>query len=72
MDIQKELPGIKKNVKLAPYTTFKIGGPAKYFFEAKEKKDLIKAIKTAKKIKLPFFILAGEAIFWFLTKDMKD
>lgn len=59
MNIQRELPGIQKNVKLASYTTFKIGGPAEYFFEAKTREDLIKAIKTAKKFKMPFFILAG-------------
>ncbi len=59
MEIEKELPGVKKNVPLKKYTTFKIGGPAKYFYIAKTKKDLIRAIKTAKKLNLPFFILAG-------------
>jgi len=49
----------KKNIPLAPYTTFKIGGPAKYFFEAKNSGDLIKAVKSAKKAKVPFFILGG-------------
>ena len=33
----------KKNILLKNYTTFKIGGPAKYFFEAKSKEDLIEA-----------------------------
>jgi len=56
---KKLLPGLKKNVSLKNYTTFKIGGPANYFFEAKNKEDLIKAIITAKKFKLPFFILGG-------------
>lgn len=41
------------------YTTFKIGGPAKYFFEAKNKEDLIEAIKVAEQKKMPFFILGG-------------
>ena len=59
MYIEKELPGIKKNISLSKYTTFKIGGKAKYFFAAKTKKDLIKAIVTAKKSKLLFFILGG-------------
>ena len=59
MGIQKLLPGLKKNVSLKNYTTFKIGGPAKYFFEAKKKEDLIGAVITAKKFKLPFFILGG-------------
>ncbi len=57
MNIEKLLPGIKKNISLKNYTTFKIGGLAKYFFEIKTKKDLIKAIIIAKKLKLPFFIL---------------
>lgn len=58
-NIEEKLTGIKKNVELAPYTTFKIGGPADYFLEVKEKEDLIKAIKTAKEFKLPFFVLGN-------------
>ena len=57
--LKKELTGLRRNVPLADYTTLKIGGPAQYFFAAKTKQDLVKAIKTAKKIKLPFFILGG-------------
>lgn len=49
----------RKNVLLKNHTTFKIGGPAKYFFVAETKDDLIKAILEAKKLNLPFFILAG-------------
>jgi len=30
----------KKNIKLTPYTTFKIGGNAEYFFIAKTKFNL--------------------------------
>ena len=55
--LEKLLPKIRKNVLLKNYTTFKIGGPAKYFFEAKNKEDIIKAIKAAKEFELPFFIL---------------
>ena len=58
-NISKELSGVKRNVRLASYTTFKIGGPAKYFFVAKTKEDLIEAVKTANKLRLPFFILGG-------------
>ena len=49
----------QKNILLKNYTTFKIGGPAKYFFIAKNKKELIEAIKWAKKQNLPFFILGA-------------
>jgi UDP-N-acetylmuramate dehydrogenase len=58
-DIKKLLPKVKENVSLKDYTTFRIGGKARYFFETKTKKDIIQAIKTAKKIGLPFFILGG-------------
>ena len=57
--LEKILPGVKRNISLKNHTTFRIGGSAKYFFEAKNKKDLIKAIKAAKKYNLPFFIMGG-------------
>jgi len=49
----------QRDVSLKNHTTFKIGGRAKYFFTARTKKDLIKAVKAAKKLKLPFFVLGG-------------
>ncbi|MGB9598831.1 MAG: UDP-N-acetylmuramate dehydrogenase, partial [Minisyncoccales bacterium] len=56
---EKVLPQVKKNILLKNHTTFKIGGRAKYFFEAKRKEDLIRATFLAKKLKLPYFILGG-------------
>ncbi len=49
----------KKNISLAPYTTFKIGGMAKYFCEARNSEDVIAAVARAKKENLPFFILGA-------------
>lgn len=49
----------QKNVLLKNYTTFKIGGRAKYFFAAKNKTGLVKAVAEAKKLNLPFFVLGG-------------
>src|SRR4030042_6059550 len=67
IDIAELLPGVKKNISLKDYTTFKIGGKAKYFFVARTEKDLILAINSAKKINLPFYILgAGSNV---LIKD---
>lgn len=57
--MEKELPGVKKNISLSKFASFKIGGPAKYFFIVKTKEDLIRAIKAAKKLKTPFFVLGG-------------
>jgi len=47
----------QENVSLAEYTSFKIGGKAKYFYIANNKEDLIKTIKEAKDLKV--FILGG-------------
>jgi len=47
------------NILLKDYTSFKIGGPAKYFFKVKTREDLIKKIQMAKELNLPFFILGG-------------
>jgi len=49
----------QKNVSLKNYTTFKIGGRAKYFCTIGTKEELIEATKFAKKLKLPIFILGG-------------
>jgi len=59
VQLKKELPGLKRNVSLKAHTTFNIGGPAEYFFIAKKKEDVIKAIAIAKKLKLPLFIFGG-------------
>jgi UDP-N-acetylmuramate dehydrogenase len=50
---------IKSNVPLAPYTTFKIGGPAKFFCEVKTKAELKKATAFAEKNKEKIFIIGG-------------
>ncbi len=41
------------------HTTFKIGGPAEYFLFARKRRDLLRAIRIAKKLKLPVFVLGG-------------
>ena len=50
---------IKKDVSLAPMTTFKIGGTAEYYLEVEAKDELREAIAWAKGKKLKYFILAG-------------
>jgi len=59
------------NIPLAKYTSFKIGGPAKYFFIAKTEQELVEAVKTAKKLKLPIFILGGGSNLLVSDKGFK-
>ncbi|HJN62205.1 MAG TPA: UDP-N-acetylmuramate dehydrogenase, partial [Candidatus Parcubacteria bacterium] len=55
----KIIKKFQKGISLKKYTTFLIGGPARYFYLAKTKADFIEAIKSAKELQLPFFILGG-------------
>jgi len=50
---------IHENVALGPLTTFRIGGPARYFINAPTEKTLLEAVHFAKDKKLPLFILGG-------------
>ena len=48
---------LRKDVILAPYTTFQIGGPADFFVEVTSVDELATAVTVAKEIHLPFFLL---------------
>lgn len=50
---------IQENIPLAPLTTFRIGGPAKFFAEVKNEEELTEALKYAKDNNLGFFVLGG-------------
>lgn len=44
-------------VPLAPYTTFRIGGPADHLFHARTPDDLAAAIIAARELEIPFFMI---------------
>src|SRR5260370_8816939 len=46
-------------IPLAPYTTFRIGGPARFFCEVKGETELGEAVSFAKERSLPLFVLGG-------------
>jgi UDP-N-acetylmuramate dehydrogenase len=50
---------VERDVALAPFTSFGIGGPAKYFFVAHSPTDLIRAVRAARDFGQKFFILGG-------------
>ncbi|MES3031022.1 MAG: UDP-N-acetylmuramate dehydrogenase [Patescibacteria group bacterium] len=50
---------IKENISLKDFTTFKIGGNARFFCKASSEDELLEAIGFSKKHKVPFFILGG-------------
>ncbi len=50
---------IQKQVALAPFSTFRIGGPAEYFVEAGTREELIEAIIWARQSGLPIHLLGN-------------
>ncbi len=53
------MPKFKENILLAKFTNYKIGGPARFFFEARTEADVRWAIAEAKVRKIPYFILGS-------------
>src|SRR5512146_1660630 len=58
--LNKLLDGrVEQDKPLAPLTSFGIGGPAMYFFEAKTPTDIIRGVRAARSLQIKFFILGG-------------
>jgi UDP-N-acetylmuramate dehydrogenase len=58
-DPARSMPKFKENVPLAKITNYKIGGPARFFFEARDEAGIAWSIKEAKKLGVRCFILGG-------------
>lgn len=50
---------IRENVRLAPLTTLNVGGPARYFAEARTEAEVVEAVDFARSRGLPLFVLGG-------------
>lgn len=50
---------IQENVPLAPYTTLQVGGPARFFIEARSEDEIRDALLFARERSLEVFVLAG-------------
>ena len=48
---------IERDVPLAPYTTFRIGGPADLFYRARTPDELANAVLAARELDVPHFLL---------------
>lgn len=65
------LPNMQKNVLLAPYTTYQIGGPADYFVIVNNKHELTRAVIAAREHNIPYFILGTGANILFGDKGFR-
>ena len=49
----------RENVSLAPFTTFQVGGPARWFAEARSESEIVEAVRFASERRMRLFILGG-------------
>lgn len=52
-------PAIQEDVPLAPLTSLRIGGPARYFAEARSEQDVLSSAQWAEEAGVPLFVLGG-------------
>jgi UDP-N-acetylmuramate dehydrogenase len=50
---------VQENVALAPFTTLRIGGPARFLVEAQSRGEVAEAVSFARSRNLPLFVLGG-------------
>ncbi len=50
---------VKENELMARHTTFKIGGPADFYIEAKTADELTQIVKVARRNSIPLFVFGG-------------
>ena len=64
MDKSKKLfsalkEGLREHEVMRNHTSMKVGGVADFYFEAKTIDELVKAVETAYKLNIPYFILGN-------------
>src|SRR4051812_45201792 len=58
--LQEKLgPKCREDLPLAPYTTFKVGGPADLFIELRTRESFVYAVQQAKQLDIPVTMLGG-------------
>ena len=49
----------RAHVPLAPFTTFRVGGPAEWFLETRSSDEIVSAVTLARRAGLPVTMLGG-------------
>ncbi len=62
---------MKENVPLKDYSYYKIDGPARYFFEVFNFKELKEALDFSKKVNYPVFVLGGGSNILFPDEGLE-
>ncbi len=66
-----DIPNLERNKPLAPFTTYKIGGPADFFIEVHTIDELVHALSDARHSRIPFFLLGCGANILITDKGFR-
>lgn len=66
-----KIEGIRKNVELGQFTTFKMGGPADYYYEVKDVMKIPELVEASKKDGVPYLLLAWGSNLVFSDKGYR-
>ena len=55
----RPLPGLQHDVLLAPLTTIRVGGPARYYLRAENREHIEEGVAWAGEHEIPLFVLGG-------------
>jgi len=62
---------VEENKPLAPFTTFGVGGPARWFTEARSEDDVAPAVTWAQEKSVPLFLLGGGSNLLIADRGLK-
>lgn len=66
-----DIPNLERNKPLAPFTTYKIGGPADFFVEVYTIDELVRALSDARHSRIPVFLLGCGANILITDKGFR-
>jgi UDP-N-acetylmuramate dehydrogenase len=61
---------VQENIPLALYSTFRMGGTARYFIELTDEKDITEVAVFAKKKQVPVVILGGGSTLYLQVRNL--
>jgi len=64
-ELVKKIPGILQDVPLSDFSYIKMGGKAQYYFESKNREDLIRAVRLSREFNLPHIIIGNASNILF-------
>ncbi|MBM3146884.1 MAG: FAD-binding protein, partial [Actinobacteria bacterium] len=59
-ELRRELPDVRRDVPLAPYCAYRVGGPGELLVEARTDAELLRALSVGAALSLPITVL-GQA-----------